>query len=197
MHAPDPVAARLGTGAQALGDILGYPARGGEQGVDVAGQEVGPQQILGQVAGLAVRGVSPDGILGDGILGQKDQLVGTECDRRAARDVGCAEIEDLPGRRISQRRHQGDRALIEDRPQGLTVDPPHRPGVGVVDPVDHAEGARRDEVARDHRDAHAGHRRVGEPEREQGLDLDPDHPGGLLHAGERRLIRDAQAVDIA
>ena len=183
MDARHPLDAGIGAGAQGLGQVLGEVRGGPEQVLHLAAQHVGDQRPV---------------LVGDpGLLDQEDQLVRLQRDGGGAGHVRGAEIEDLAGGRVADGRQQGDRPRVQALDQGLAVDPAHHPGVLVVHPVEHAEGLGGDEVAGGDRDAHPGHGGVGEPHGEQGLDLHPGHPGRLLDAGERGVVGDAQAVDIA
>ena len=129
------------------------------------------------------------------VLGQKDQLVGAQGGGHRAGDVGGAEVEHLTGRRVAERRYQGDAAAVELAAQRFRVDPPHLAGVAVVDTVDHAQRLGGDEVAGDDANPDARHRRICQPHRQQRLDLDPHHAVGLLDAGQAVVIGDAQAID--
>ena len=77
------------------------------------------------------------------------------------------------------------------------VDAAHFAGQLHVDAVAHAERLRGDEIAGRHADARAGHRRVGDAEREQRLDARAHLPVGFEHAVHRLGVGDAQAERVA
>ena len=79
-------------------------------------------------------------------------------------------------------------------PDRRRVDLAHDAAVHEVDAVDDADRPRGQEVARDHAHGRVGHRRVRQPLRERGLDLEAQLAGGLLRAVERHRVGDAHAV---
>jgi hypothetical protein len=69
-----------------------------------------------------------------------------------------------PGRRVAQRRHQHDVAVVEPLSYRRHVDATDFAGPLHVDAVEHADRLRRQEIAADDPNARAGHRRVGDAE---------------------------------
>ena len=93
----------------------------------------------------------------------------------------------------------GIRATAPSEPllEGAAIDPAHGPGVAIVDAVDDPQRSRRDEVTGRNRYAHPRHGGIGEPQGQQGLQLDSHDPGGLLDAGQGRVVRDPKVADVA
>ena len=121
-------------------------------------------------------------------------------DRRTAtcvRDFLQREVEDLAGRRVAERRNEHDVAVVEALSHRLDVDAPDFAGPLHVDAVEHADRLGGDEVAADDADARAGHRRVGDAERQQRLDAAARMAGAFEHAVERLGVGDAQAAVVA
>ncbi len=183
VDALDPAAAADGAVGQVQQQILGQPRVRDQQVVDLSRGEVEdrPAAPIGQ--SLA--------------LDQRDELVGADRHGHRARDVGRVQVEDLARRRVADRRYQHDRARVEPLADCVGVDAAHLARVLVVHALAHAERLGGDEVAGRDAYARARHRRVREAHREQGLDLDAHGTGRFLHAGERGLVGDAQAVDVA
>ena len=115
-----------------------------------------------------------------------------QADRDLGRDFLEREIEDLAGGRVAERRDQHDVAVVETLADRVGVDAAHLAGQEHVDAVDDAHRLRRDEVARRHTDARAGHRRVRDAKRQQGLDPAPHLASRLEHAVHRLGIGDPQ-----
>ena len=113
------------------------------------------------------------------------------------RDFLQRQVEDLAGGRVAERRDQHDVAVVEALVDRVGVDAAHFAGELHVDAVEHAQRLRGDEVAGRHADARAGHRRVGDAEREQRLDARAHLAVGLEHAVHRLGVGDAQAERVA
>ncbi len=107
------------------------------------------------------------------------------------------QVENLAGGGIADGRQQHDVVLVEPSADCGGVDFAYFAGMQQVDAVAHPQRPRGDEIARGDADAGAGHRRVGQPERQQRFDLDPYRAGGFFHARQRGVVGDAQAFDIA
>ena len=179
-------------------------------GSDRAGQIVG--HVLGQFPGPAVacllqylpRLVDGERVVDRTALGryafginQENQLVGGQFDRGLRRDIFQTEVENLAGRRITNGGEQHDVVLVQPSANGGSVDFADFAGMQQIFPFDHADGLGGDEIARGHPDVGARHGGVGDSQRQQRLDLDPDRAGRLLDAGQRGVVGHAQTVDIA
>ena len=130
-------------------------------------------------------------------VGVHEQLVGLEGDGDVLGHVLPGDIEHLAGRRIADVRHQHHLAGVELAHHRRGVDLAHRARELEVGAPAHADRARGDEIARRDADLRAGHRRARQPLRQQRLELDPQHPGGVLYRHQRRLVGDAQALRVA
>ena len=128
---------------------------------------------------------------------QENQLVGRQLDRGLGGYVLQAEVEDFASWRVADGRKQHDVVLVQPPAYGGGVDLADFPSVQQVLALDDADALGGDEVARGHPDVGARHRRIGEPQRQQGFDLDPYRAGGFLDAGQRCVVGDAQAAHIA
>ena len=128
---------------------------------------------------------------------QENQLVGRQFDRSLGGDVFQAEVENFAGRRIADGRQQHDVVLVEAPPDRGRIDLADFARVQQIDAVAHAQRLCGDKIARGHPDIGARHRRVGQPQRQQRLDLDPHGAGGFLDARQRGIVGDAQAIDVA
>jgi hypothetical protein len=106
------------------------------------------------------------------------------------------EVEDLAGGRIADGREQHDVAVLEALMDRLGVDATHLAAELHVDAVDDAHRLGGEIVAARHAVARAGHRRAGEPERQERLDARAHLAGGLEHAIHRVGIGDAHAVRV-
>jgi hypothetical protein len=107
------------------------------------------------------------------------------------------QVEDLARRRVAERRDQHDVAVVEARLHGLGVDAPHFAREQHVDTLAHAQRLGGDEIAGRDADAGARHRRVGDAERQEGLDARANLAVGFEHAVHRLGIGDAQAERVA
>jgi hypothetical protein len=94
------------------------------------------------------------------------QLVRRKPHRNLCGNLLEGQVEDLPGRRVSKRRHEDEVAIVEALPKRLDVDAAHFSCQPHVDAVDDTDGLGGDEVTADHADARARHRRIGDAERE-------------------------------
>ncbi|MCY1533662.1 hypothetical protein D9M68_690020 [compost metagenome] len=129
-------------------------------------------------------------------FGQEDQLVGLDRDGHAGRHFFHRQVERLAGRREAERRHEHHRAEVQRAANAGRVHLAHQARMLEVHPVDHAHGARGDEVARDHAHRRAGHGRVGQALAEGGFDLVAQLARGLLRRVERHGVGDADAVRV-
>src|SRR5262249_43612777 len=111
-------------------------------------------------------------------------------------DVLPRKVEYLAGGRIAKGRDEYDLARVQAARDAGGVDLPDRPGELEIGALHHADGPRRDVVARRDADLRARHRRVRQSLRQQGLDLDPEHASGLLDRLQRALVGDSQSVRI-
>ena len=118
-------------------------------------------------------------------------------DRHLRRYFFERQIEDLAGRRIAQRRNQHDIAVVEPLADRLDIDAAHFACPLHVDAVEHADRLRRKEVASDDAYPRARHRRIGDTQRQQGLDSAARVTGAFEHAIERLGVGDAQAAIVA
>ena len=123
--------------------------------------------------------------------------MGRDPDGDLRRDFLQRQVEDLAGGRVAERRDQHDVAVVEALAHGVGVDAAHLARQLHVDAVAHAERLGRDEIAGRHADARAGHRRVGDPEREQRLDARAHLAVGFEHAIHGLGVGDAQAERVA
>ncbi|CAM5620330.1 hypothetical protein SSTU70S_01056 [Stutzerimonas stutzeri] len=179
--APHAAAAGLRGGIQQLGLVLAAEA------FDV-GRNLLRAQLAHQPAALVQQ---------PGFGAIKHQLVGLQIDGGAGGDVLTREVENLAGRRVAQRRQQHDGALVEQAADALAVDAPHLAGVVQVDPVEHADRSRGDEVAAGHAQPRALHRRGGHVHRQPRFQRDAHLPDRIDHAFQRRCVGDAQVTVIA
>ncbi len=122
------------------------------------------------------------------------QLVGLQIDGRASGDVFAGQVEDFPGGRITQRRKQHDGALVQQPADALAVDPANFAGVLIIDPLNHADGPRGDEVAAGHAQPRALHRRGSHVHGQPRLEGDAHMPDGVDHTLQRGGFGDAQAA---
>ena len=128
-------------------------------------------------------------------FGDEDQLFGVQGDRGGDGHVFHRQVEQFARRREAQRRQQDDVVLgLQDRLDLVGRDLAGDARQFVVDAVDDAERARRDEVAGDDADVGIRHRRVGQPLAERGLDVQAQFAGGFLGAFHRGAVGDAHAV---
>jgi len=129
-----------------------------------------------------------------GLGAVEHQLVGLQIDGRTGGNVFAGEVEDLPGRRITQRREQHDGALVQQSADALAVDTAHLSGVMQVDAIEHADRPRGNEVATGHAQPRALHRRGSHVHRQACLEGDAQLPDRVDHAFHGRRIGDAQVA---
>src|SRR3546814_3739938 len=79
--------------------------------------------------------------------------------------------------------------MVDDVSDGFQIDFPHGAGMLVVHAVNHADRARRDEIARNHPDLRMRHGGVWQALAKCGLDVEPDFAGGFFGAFERLRAR--------
>ena len=139
------------------------------------------------------RGVHADA----GHLGQEQQLVGLELDGHAGCHLLHAEVEGLARGREAEGGDQHQRLGIQRAVNALHIHLAHQARVHEVHAVDDAHRACREEVARDHAHACAGHGRVGQALAEGGLDLVAQLARGLLGAVQGDGVGHARAVVVA
>ena len=128
------------------------------------------------------------------VVRQEDQLVGVQFAGNLGGHVFHREVEGFAGGREAEGRQQHHGAAIQHGLDGRGIDLAHQAGVLVVDAIDNADRAGREEVAGD--DAHrgAGHGGVGQALAEGSLDLVAQLAGGFERAIQRDAIGDAGAL---
>ena len=130
-----------------------------------------------------------------GRIHQEDQLVGIQRHGRRGGHVFERQIENLAGRRITDRRQQHEFVVVEPVADARRINLAHLTGVQQINTVDHTDRLGRHEVAAGDTDVRTGHRRIRQAHRQQRLDLDAHAPARLFGARQRNVIGDTQAVD--
>ena len=130
-------------------------------------------------------------------LHQKNELVRRKPHRDLRGHLFERQIEDFAGRRVAERGHEHEVAIVEAQAHALDIDAAHFAGEAHVDAVDDADRLGGDEVAAHDANARTRHRRVGDTQREQRLDAAARVSHAFEDAVHRLRVGDAQAPVIA
>ncbi len=128
---------------------------------------------------------------------QEDEFVGTDRGGSGCSDVLHREVEDLPGRRVAQRRQQDDLFVAQAVIDCHCVDFAHPTGELQIHALDDPNRLRSHEVAAGDADVGTRHRCVGQSHGQRRLQLAAHLADRLFHALERRRVGDPQITDVA
>ena len=124
---------------------------------------------------------------------QENQLFGFQRDRGRHRDVLERQIENLAGWRITERRQQDELVVIEAIAYASDIDLAHLTGMHEINTLDNPDRLGGHKIAARHADVGARHRRIGQCNRQQCLDLYAHAAARLFRARQSDIVGDAQA----